>query len=146
MLLLSGCAVKDFDTKYSSHITIRAEGLRYSDMGFIYESNREVKAQIYSLANPVFTLRMHGNICINRACYNYERFNREYLHPSYPDRLINDLFRKRPIFDEKNLVTTKEGFTQKIRSNQYDIIYSVTKDSMRFEDKKNRILIQIQQL
>lgn len=146
LLLLGGCTTKTYDQKYSSHITIRTDGLRYSDMGFMYQNSREIKAEIYSFATPVFTLTMHSNICIEKACYRYEVFNRRYLHSSYPRYLIRNVFKGTPIFDSHNVKVTKDGFTQHLEAREYDIIYSVTDQLIRFHDRKNNILIQIRQL
>jgi len=146
LILLSGCAPKSYEQKYSSHITIRSDGLRYSDMGFMYENANEVKVEIYSFATPIFTLTMHSNICIDRACYHYEVFNKRYLHASYPDRLIRDVFQAKPIFGAKNIKRSEDGFEQFIQTREYDIIYSVSKELIRFQDKKNNILLQIRKI
>jgi len=145
-LLFSGCAPKTFEHKSSAHITLKTQKLRHSDMGFIYSDKGYVKAQIYKFGAPVFTLRMHGNICIENACYAYERFNEAFLHPSYPKSLIRDVFTAKPIFRGKNLVETKEGFEQKLQASTYEIFYEVSKDLIRLHDKKNSIIIQIRKI
>jgi hypothetical protein len=144
--LFSGCAPKTFEHKFSAHITLKTQKLRHSDMGFIYRDKSYVKAQIYKFGAPVFTLRMHGNICIENACYTYERFNETFLHPSYPKGLIRNVFSAKAIFNGKNLVTTKEGFEQKLQSSTYEIFYEVSKDLIRLHDKKNSIIIQIKNI
>jgi len=146
IILLSGCAPKSYEQKHSLHITIRSDSLRYSDMGFMYENANEVRVEIYSFATPIFTLTMHSNICIDRACYRYEVFNKRYLHASYPDRLIRDIFQAKPIFGAKNIIQSDDGFEQSIQSREYDIIYGVSKELIRFQDRKNNILLQIRKL
>ncbi|MGM0623686.1 MAG: hypothetical protein ACQESH_06650 [Campylobacterota bacterium] len=143
VFLLSGCAAKLFEHRYSSHITIKTPQLRYSDMGFVSQNPNEIHAQIYSLANPVFTIKMYSNVCINRACYRYSAFNEQYLHPSYENKLIKKVFLGKPIFDAKDVVQIDGGFEQKLRSSEYDIIYSVNETMIRFSDRKNNILIKI---
>ncbi|MGM0534292.1 MAG: hypothetical protein ACQERK_07365 [Campylobacterota bacterium] len=142
-LLFTGCADKNFTEKSSAHIVLKTPKLRYSDMGFIAKNSSRIQAQIYNMATPVFTLKINRNICINNACFKPKHFNDKYLHPKYPPGLLENIFRAKPVAGGKNRTAEAEGFSQKISSYHYDIIYTVNKKQIRFADKKNNILIQI---
>ena len=146
VLFLLGCAPKTFEKKTPSYITIKTKNLKYSDMGFIYSSQNYIKAQIYKFGKPVFELKMHSNICVDSACFNYARFNEQFLHKSYPKYLIKDIFLAKPIFNKKNLNLLKEGFEQSFETKDMLVQYTVNQDLIRFHDKKNNILIKIKNL
>lgn len=146
VLVLAGCAPKQFEKKAPSYITIKTKNLKYSDMGFIYSTNSYIKAQIYKFGNPVFELKMHSNICVDSACFNYDRFNEEFLHTSYPKHLIKDIFLAKPIYNKKGFKALNGGFEQIFETNDASVQYRVNQDLIRFHDKKNNILIKIKRL
>ena len=48
-----------------------------------------------------------------------------------------------PIYDGKNLKKMYDGFGQKIKDEDVNIDYEVTRQSIRFKDSKNGILLKI---
>ncbi|HHB94853.1 MAG TPA: hypothetical protein ENK88_06885 [Campylobacterales bacterium] len=77
-------------------------------------------------------------------CMEKKDFNAKMLSANYPDTLLENIFKSKPIFNEKNLEKNSNGFIQKIiKDGEYDINYSVDNNKTKFKDKKNNILIKV---
>jgi hypothetical protein len=98
------------------------------------------------MGQPLVTLDINGmNICMSTfECMEKKDFNKKMLIASYPDTILENIFRGEPIFDKKGLKKNSSGFTQNIKENKkYDIRYSVSKESRVFNDKINKIKIKV---
>ncbi len=146
VFFFGGCGMKQYAHKRSAYIVMKTPAIKYADMGFIYSDEREVKAQIYKLATPVLTLKLGKKACMEGFCYDYGVFNRKYLHPGYPKETIRQIFLGRELMQSRGKSGTGEGFVQEISDADFDILYSVTKDMVRFHDRKNNILIKIRNI
>jgi hypothetical protein len=148
IIFLSGCANKNLikkENQESAFIVLKTPTIQYADMGFIYKGNSFTKVEIYSMGQPVVSLNINGmNVCMSTfKCMEKKDFNAKMLSSNYPDTLLENIFRAKPIFNKKNLEQKNNGFIQKIKSNDYDIAYSVDINKTKFKDKKNKILIKI---
>ncbi len=143
-LLFGGCAHKASVTK-PSLIIFKSKQFRYADSGFVRRSGGGVVVEIYNAAQPLLRLRLFKRVCMKDRCMSYEQFNRHFLSPFYPPRLIQQVFLARPIFAGENLIEESDGFVQKIKDNHLDIIYQVQDGTIYFKDRKNHILIKIKE-
>jgi hypothetical protein len=149
LLIISGCTGKQLIKKYnqeSAFIVIKTPTMRYADMGFIYKKTDLVKIEIYASGQPLLNLDINPlNVCMSTfKCMEKKDFNKKMLSSYYPDTILENIFRAKPIFDKKNLEEKSNGFTQKIQKDkEYDISYSVNKDKRTFRDKINKIVIKV---
>jgi len=143
------CTGKNTQLQESIFITMKTEKVKFSDMGFLYRGDSTVKVEIYATGQPLLDLEINGeNICLSLfECMDKKDFNQEILSQYYPETLLENLFRAKPIFNGMNLENQEEGFTQKIfEKDQYDISYSVVRDNRVFRDKINKILIKVRKV
>jgi len=148
LLIFSGCTNKNLvpqKNQESAFIVIKTPSMRYADMGFIYKSDSFIKVEIYSMGQPIMSLDINGmNVCMSTfKCMEKKDFNTKMLSSSYPDTLLENIFKSKPIFNGKNLIKNKNGFSQKIISKEYNIEYSVYNNQTKFKDIQNNILIKI---
>ncbi|MBD3789719.1 MAG: hypothetical protein IE885_05060 [Campylobacterales bacterium] len=144
--LLSACAPKQYQVQQPAMIVFKTPTLRYADLGFIYESDTEVKVEIYSNAQPLMALQISGtNICMSSlACMSKAQFNQKILSQYYPAELLEQIFKGRPIFEGVQMEKNRNGFTQKITADgKYGIEYSVFNKEILFRDTINDILIKV---
>jgi len=144
-LILVGCSKPTYQSQKSAMITIKTDSLRYADMGFIYHNRNNTKVEIYS--NGVASLSIdiyRDKICMGDfKCIEPNKFNRRFFVDKYPKSFIENIFNQRAIFSTKNLIKTKLGFIQNIKSDKYDIEYQLSNKKSIFRDKINHILIKI---
>ena len=103
---------------------------KYADMGFIYENRSEVKAEIYGSGQALMTLKItESSVCMSLLeCMSKRSFNKSVLSSMYPNEILDNIFRGKPIFKEKNLQKNRNGFTQNIAiQNKYNIHYKCFK-------------------
>ncbi len=146
VLMLSACSLKQVKKQESAFIVMKTNKIKFADMGFIYDNDSTLKVEVYSAGQPLVDLTIDSkNICLSfLECMHKEQFNDEVLVASYPKTLLENIFRAKPIFDEKNLEKIEGGFEQKIqKENEYDISYRVISGKRTFRDKINKILIKV---
>lgn len=149
LLLLTGCAPKQFHTQNSAFILFKTPTVKYADMGFIYENNRSVKVEIYSSGNAGSSIEVkEDRICLSLLeCMGSAAFNREVLSSYYPEDTLRQLFRGKPIFGKEGYEENSNGFTQTLSdAGKYDIHYSVLKNETKFVDKMNAITIKLKRM
>jgi len=149
LFILNGCTGKNLvkeENQESAFIVLKTATIRYAGMGFIYKSDSFVKVEIYSMGQPIMSLDINGmNVCMSTfKCMEKKDFNAKMLSANYPDTLLENIFRGKPIFDGENLEQNSTGFIQQIvKDDDYDINYSVNSKKSKFYDEKNKILIKI---
>lgn len=143
LLLLGGCTVKKPSHSQSVALTIKAPSLRYSGAGFLYRDDG-VLFEAYE-GRAAFRLGIRDRVCLDGRCLSFEEFNRRFLVPCYPADLIKRVLLAKPLVDE-GLKKTENGFLQRLRTSCFDIVYSISGDTIYFKDKKNNILIKIRRL
>jgi len=149
LLILNGCTGKNLvkeENQESAFIVLKIPTIRYAGMGFIYKSDSFVKVEIYSMGQPIMSLDINGmNVCMSTfKCMEKKDFNAKMLSSNYPDTLLENIFRGKPIFDGENLEKNSHGFIQKLtKDSEYNIVYSIKDKQTKFKDKANSILIKV---
>lgn len=144
--LFSACAPKEYVQQHSAFIMFKTPTFKYADMGFIYENQEEVKVEIYGSGQALMSLEItETSVCMSALeCMGKSAFNKEVLSSMYPEGILEDIFRGKPIFNKEGLETKGNGFTQKIvKTEKYNIEYSVLNNQIIFHDTINSILIKV---
>ncbi|CAA6811167.1 MAG: Unknown protein [uncultured Sulfurovum sp.] len=145
---LTACTGKDAKKQESAFIVMKTEKIKFADMGFIYNSPSLLKVEVYAAGQPLVDLQIHDeNICLSLLkCMDKKDFNKDVLVAEYPVTLLENIFRAKPIFSEKNLEKVEGGFQQKIsKEGVYDISYSVVSGNRVFRDTISKILIKVRE-
>ncbi len=146
--LLNGCSGVKIEKQESAFIVMKTATFKYADMGFITDSSSKVNVEIYGAGQPLMNLEINGmNICMSTfKCMDKKDFNAEILNSSYPDTLLENIFRAKPIFNRDNLVKNQNGFSQQLTKDRlYDISYVVKDKERIFRDRLNKILIKVRE-
>ena len=149
LLILNGCTGKNLvkeENQESAFIVLKIPTIKYAGMGFIYKSDSFVKVEIYSMGQPIMSLDINGmNVCMSTfKCMEKKDFNAKMLSANYPNTLLENIFRGKPIFDGENLEKNSHGFIQKLtKDSKYNIVYSIKDKQTKFKDKENSILIKV---
>ncbi len=139
-------AVKD---QKSLFMTFKTPSVGYADAGFLYRYQDFIKLQMYANANPVVSLKISKeSICMSFfECMSKEEFNKRVLSGYYPQDILEDIIMQRALFDGKDIVKKRNGFTQKIsKDGSYDIRYEVLNGAAIFHDTINNITIKVEYL
>jgi len=148
LIFINACSIKELEKQESAFIVIKTATMKYADMGFITSSASKVKVEIYAAGQPLMNFEINGmNVCMSTfKCMDKESFNKKVLSEVYPDDLLENIFRAKPIFNKKNLEEISGGFKQKITEEKlYDISYSVVSGERVFRDTINKILIKVRE-
>ncbi len=132
----------------SAFIVLKTASMKYADMGFIKKSSSKVEVEMYAAGQPLVSIEINGmNVCMSTLkCMEKHDFNTKMLNGSYPDTLLENIFKSKPIFNSKNLEKKSDGFTQKIqKKDKYDITYTVVSGERKFRDTINKILIKVRE-
>jgi len=146
MLLSSACVQPQPSKTQSALIIWKSPSFRYADMGFISDSGKQLKAEIYGSGSALMRLKIDGDsICMSRFnCMSKKRFNQELLSAYYPGDTLENIFRGKPLFGGEALTQKRNGFTQNIKKHRaYQIEYSVLNKQTVFRDTINQIVIKV---
>lgn len=143
LFILSGCAAKSYKVNESRLIILKTPKIKYADLGYIRSNEDEVRADLFIAGNLIQSLEVDTLVCVNEGCLSKSAFNKDYLHPSYPDELIVNVLLGRPIFDRTSLQKTQRGFMQELKSADYNVIYKVEDGDISFKDRQNKLIIKI---
>ncbi len=144
--LLSACASKEYVKQNSAYIMFKTPTFKYADMGFIYENEKELKIEIYGSGKALMSLEIsETSVCMGLLeCMGKSAFNKEVLSGLYPEDILENIFRGRPLFNGTGLEKKGTGFTQKIvKKDKYNIDYSVLNNDVIFHDTINAIDIKV---
>jgi hypothetical protein len=137
---------KKVEQSKSSVILIKTEKFKFYDTGFINKNSDFLEVEMFSTAKNIFNLKIEDKICINNICYDKKVFNNDFLSSYYEDDLLENIFRKKSIFNKMKYEETLNGFSQQISNKNIDIFYKIEKDSIYFKDRKNRIIIKVNEI
>ena len=144
--LLSACTPKEYVEQNAAYIIFKTPTFKYADMGFIYENENELKVEIYGSGQALMTLEVSDtSVCMSLLeCMGKSSFNKEVLSGMYPDDILGNIFRGKPLFNGLGLERKGDGFTQKIvKEDKYNIEYTVLNNQIIFHDTINSILIKV---
>lgn len=70
--------------------------MKFYDKGFINKFDNYTQVQIFSAGTSILSLKIYKNqICRDTfECQTLKSFNNEYLHKSYKDNFLKELFDK----------------------------------------------------
>jgi len=144
IMILGGCAIKPKNIKSKSYlVTFKFANIKFSDVGFLNTGKNYTNIQVFSAGTPLIDLKIQNQVCVDYFCMGKSNFNEEYLSPSYPNKIMENILNGKPIFNSKNIIKTQDGFTQKLEDKNYKIIYKITQEKIYFKDFKNKILIKL---
>ena len=146
IFFLTACGTPTYKKENSAFIVFKTPTFKYADMGFVYENSTEVKAEIYGSGQALMSLTINqDSVCMSLlACMSKQSFNAQVLHASYPQDILDHIFRGKAIYNGQNLKKNSNGFTQKIIShNKYNIQYTVLNNDIVFRDTINHVLIKV---
>jgi len=147
LFLFVGCSQK---TPYASSkayfVVIKNSKIALADTGFIKKDNERLNLQLFSASAPIFDLHVKEDVCIDYMCLTRKSFNNEFFGFSHYKTFVDELFNMQPIYKQKNIEKTKDGFKQQIKTENYDITYRVQNNNLYFKDRKNRVLIKLKEL
>ena len=148
LFIINGCTQLSPEKQESAFIVIKTPRMKYADMGFISNSKSNVKIEIYAAGQPLVAWEINAlNICMSTLkCMEKQDFNKEFLNTSYPDTLLENIFRGEPIFKKKGYEKVENGFKQTLKAEKnYNISYKVIDGERIFRDKLNKILIKVRE-
>lgn len=109
--IFAGCASKQ-PVKSSSHTVIfKTPVMKFYDKGFITKYDDHIKLEVYNVGQLVLYLEIYkGKVCQSTfECMKAEDFNLKYLHNSYKEDFLYNLFSQNKIYhkDKKNNILIK---------------------------------------
>jgi len=145
--LFIGCSQKEVYTSSDAYfVVIKNSKIAIGDTGFIKNNKDSLNLQVFSVASVIFELVLKDDVCVNSLCLNKTSFNEEFFGTKHYENFVDELFHFKPIYNEKNIQKTKNGFTQYIKTKDFDISYKVEGKTLYFKDRKNKILIKLRKL
>lgn len=142
-LFLSACSVKNYEHTASKVIIIKSPHIKFADLGFIRNSSDAIEVELFVAGRVVEKIAINHLICVSDGCMSKSGFNTEYLHQSYPDDLLQNIFLGKTIYKAQNRVQRDDGFEQNIEDENVKILYRVNSGEIYFKDSKNKIIIKI---
>lgn len=142
--LLSGCGARPFVQVDAATVILKTPKLKFADAGYIRSNEELIALELFSAGHPVAKFEIENLVCVDgEGCLSKSSFNEEYLSGKYPDTLLENLLRGKPIYKGLNLLDNGHGFEQKIVNEDVDIKYRVSKGQIYFKDRVNGVLIKI---
>ena len=147
LLLFAGCAHKTpYASSKSYYIVVKNSKIAVADTGFIKRDGSRFNLQLFSASTPILNLHVDNDVCSGYICMPKRDFNAEFLGFGHYENFIDELFNFQPIYNKESLKKSKSGFEQKIKTDEFDIIYRVENGNLYFKDRKNRVLIKLKEL
>jgi len=144
LLFLSGCGARPFVHEDAATIIMKTPKIKFADTGYIRSNKDIVALELFSAGMAVGKFEIENLVCVDsEGCMRKSSFNAEYLSAYYPDTLMENILRSKPIYNGANLLQSEHGFEQHIMDEYVDIKYKVTERQIYFKDRSNRILIKI---
>lgn len=112
-LCFISCSVKEPQKTLSATILMKTPQMKFYDKGFINIYPTFTQVQIFSAGSAVLDMKIYKDrICSSTfECMGLRAFNKKYLHFSYDDSFLKNLFdRKEKIIvhkDRKNQILIK---------------------------------------
>jgi hypothetical protein len=142
VLVFGGCSIKNYERTQTKIIIIKSPKLKFADIGYIRNSDKSIELELFVAGKAIEKITINHLICTDQGCMSKSGFNQDYLNGAYPDDILQNIILGRVIYGGKNMVKTKDGFTQQIKSRHVDITYIVTHHAVEFKDKKNKIILK----
>ena len=140
--------VKPKEISKSYKVTMKTKKFAFADTGFLVNSDDMIRLNVLAMGKSVLDLKVKNSddICVGSLCNTKLGFNQSFLSRDYPEDLIENVLKSKPIFDGKNLIKTASGFIQKIETPKYKIKYQISHENIYFKDSKNKIIMKLKEL
>lgn len=145
IIFFSGCSIKHYEQSKSKIIIIKSPNIKFADLGYVRNTGTSMELELFLAGKSIKKISINHLICVDDGCMSKRGFNEEYLHKSYPNDLLQHILLGLPIYDEKNMQKTDDGFTQKIINKDVNISYKVNSKIIFFKDKHNNIIFKIKE-
>ena len=144
ILLFSGCGARPFVKTDAATIIMKTPKVKFADTGYVRSNEDVVALELFSAGQTVGRFEIENMVCVDgEGCMRKSSFNAEYLNEHYPDTLMENILRSKPIYDGQNLIEDEHGFKQTILDEHVEIQYKVTDRQIYFKDRANSVLIKI---
>jgi len=145
-IFFSACSIKEYKHTQSKIIIIKSPKIKFADVGYIRNSDKAIELELFMAGKSIKKMTINHLICVDEGCMSKSGFNEEYLHVAYPSSLMQNILLSRPIYDEKNLERSVNGFSQVIKNENVDIKYKVDTKTTFFKDSKNKIIFKFKDM
>ena len=100
LLFFTACATKQPTITSSHTIIIKTPKMKFYDKGFISKYEEYIHLEIFQVGNIVLDLKIYKNeVCQSTLkCISSKEFNEKYLHNSYKDDFLYNLFSQKKIY------------------------------------------------
>jgi hypothetical protein len=142
VLIFSACSVKEYENTQSKLIIIKSPKIKFADLGYIRNSDKAIELELFIAGKSIKKISINHLVCVDEGCMSKGGFNEDYLHPSYPADMLQNILLAHPIYDAQGLQKTDYGFMQTIKNEDVDIRYKVDAQTTFFKDKKNNIILK----
>ncbi len=145
-LLFSACSIKNYEHTESKLIIIKSPKIKFADLGYIRNSDKAVELELFVAGKVIEKISVNHLVCVSDGCMSKSGFNKDYLNAAYPDTILQNILLGHKIYDGKNAVKTQDGFEQKIKDKNVNIVYKVNSNAIFFKDRKNKIIFKIKDI
>lgn len=145
-LFFIACSTHTYE-KQSKIVVLKTPKIKFADIAYISRGKDAVVLDLYVAGKALKTITIDNLVCVEGAgCISKDTFNEEYLSPSYPANLLQNVLLGKPIYEGKNIERSAGEFSQTIKDAEVNIRYIVNARRIYFKDKTNNILISIKEL
>ena len=142
-IFFSACSVKNYEHTQTKIIIIKSPKIKFADIGYLRNSDDSIELELFIAGKAIEKISINHLICVSEGCMSKSGFNEDYLHPSYPNEILQNILLGQEIYNGKTKVKTDGGFEQRIETESANIVYRVNQDSILFKDRKNKIIFKI---
>ncbi len=145
-LFISGCSIKNYEITQTKIIIIKSLKMKFADIGYIRNTDKAIELELFVASKPIEKFTINHLICTSKGCMSKSGFNSDYLSSYYPDDILQNILLGHEIYEARNMIITKDGFTQKISTKSVEIMYRVNSKEIFFKDVKNKIIFKIKDI
>ncbi len=109
--LFVSCASKQAYSTLSTTIILKTPNMKFYDKGFINKYDNYIHLQIFEVGHIALDIKIYKDeVCRSSLeCMSSKEFNKMYLHSSYEDNFLYNLFSNNKIYhkDRQNNILIK---------------------------------------
>ena len=143
VLFFGACSVKNYETTQTKLIIIKSPKIKFADIGYLRNTQNSIELEMFIAGQAIEKITINHLICVREGCMSKSGFNEQYLHHSYPDDILQNIFLAQEIYNGENRLKKDDGFSQQIQTKDVSIFYEVNSEYTLFKDTKNKIIIKI---
>ncbi|NLY04480.1 MAG: hypothetical protein GXZ15_06625 [Campylobacter sp.] len=142
ILMIAGCSTTQPTPPKALNFTMISSNFKISDAGFLRTYKNSTQLQVYSSGTGLLEVKIKDRVCYNSVCKDELEFNNDFFKRVHYRGFFENILKKEPIYEKRNLVKTECGFDQ----NLTDISYQICGEKMTFVDSRNGIKIIIREV